>query len=486
MKTLKNNKFIFCLCLILGVISLSTHGTEIKLTKRPNIILLFSDDAGYADFGFHGSTQMKTPNLDKLAAQGILFKQAYVSDPTCGPSRAGLLTGRYQQRFGYEENNVPGYMSKNSALDGAMMGLPLDEITMGDYLRKQGYKTGFFGKWHLGGTDAMHPMNRGFDEFHGFRGGDRSYFPYSKNHPARKQKATFFDKKMEKGLGNFVEHEGYLTDVLADSVIQFVDNYQDKPFFALLSFTAVHTPIEAKPEDLAHFPELTDTRQQVAAMTLAMDRAVGNIMEKLKQLGLTENTLVIFTNDNGGPTDKNASSNFPLSGTKSNHLEGGIRVPYIMSWPDVLPKNVTYEPMVSTMDLLPTFYEVAGGKQYIKPVDGKNLIPYLTGQKTGLPHQTLYWKKETRAAVRDGDFKLLRFSDRPAELYNIKEDQAEENNIAAQDPDKVKQLFKKLYEWELTHERARWVLKRQYEKYDIDRMDKYRNILKPDGQLTGN
>jgi arylsulfatase A-like enzyme len=442
--------------------------------KRPNVVLLFADDAGYADFGFHGSQIMKTPNLDRLAAEGVVFSQAYVSDPTCGPSRAGLLTGRYQQKFGYEENNVPGYMSKNSALDGADMGLPLEQVTMGDYMKSLGYKTGFFGKWHLGGTDEMHPTNRGFDTFYGFRGGDRSYYAYGPDHPARKQQATFFDKKMEEGLGKFEEHDGYLTEVLADRVNSFIETNQNEPFFAILSFTAVHTPIEAKPEDLAEFPELTGVRQQVAAMTLAMDRASGEVMVKLEELGLADNTIVVFTNDNGGPTDKNASSNLPLSGTKSNHLEGGIRVPYVMRWPNKIEPSIVYDNMVSTLDLLPTFYESAGGTDYKFEVDGKNLVPYLTGEKKGQPHDTLFWKKETRAAVRHGDFKLIRYSDRPAELYNVAEDISELNNIASEHPQKVRELFKMIYEWELTHERARWVLKRQFEKYDIDRMDKYR------------
>lgn len=442
--------------------------------KKPNIVFLFSDDAGYEDFGFQGSEVMITPNLDKLAEQGVKFTQAYVSDSTCGPSRAGVITGRYQQRFGYEENNVPGYMSAVSALDGEDMGLPLSETTMGDYMKSQGYATAFFGKWHLGGTDEMHPMNRGFDTFYGFRGGDRSYFAYPEDAPARKQQKTFFDKKLEQGMRNFQEHEGYLTDVLAEQANKFISANQDKPFFVFLSFTAVHTPIEALPEDLAKFPQLSGVRQQVAAMTLSLDRASGVVIDKLKELGLDENTIIVYTNDNGGPTDKNASSNWPLSGTKSNHLEGGIRVPFVISWPGKLPEGKVYENPVSTLDLLPTFYELAGGEKYKKPVDGVNLIPYLNGEEAGSPHETLYWKKESRAAIRHNDFKLIRFPDRPAELYNIKNDISELDNLAAEEPELVKSLFKKLFAWELELERPLWMLKREFEKYDLDRMDKYR------------
>lgn len=440
-------------------------------TKQPNIILLFSDDGGYADFGFQGSKELKTPNLDKIAKNGVICSQGYVTASVCGPSRAGLITGQYQQKFGYEENNVPGYMSDASKFLGEDMGLPLSEKTMGDYMKALGYQTAFYGKWHLGGADRFHPMKRGFDEFYGFRGGDRSYFAYEKfpkGHP---------DKKMEEGFGNFEEPEEYATDLFADKALKFMDKNKDKPFFILLSFNAVHTPMEATEEDLRLFPKLKGKRQEVAAMTWALDRACGRVMDKLKELGLDENTLVVFTNDNGGPTDKNASVNHPLSGTKSNQLEGGIRVPYIIQWKGQIDKKSKYDFPVSTFDLLPTFYAAGGGDvKDLKNVDGVNLLPYLKGDKSERPHQSLFWKKETRAAVRNGDWKLIRYSDRPAELYNIEEDISEQNNLAATYPDKVKELFKELYEWELTLERPLWQLKRSFEKYDIDRMDKYRKV----------
>lgn len=438
--------------------------------NKPNILLIFTDDAGYADFGFHGSKIMHTPNLDKLAAQGVKFTQGYVSASTCGPSRAGIMTGRYQQRFGFEENNVPGYMSDVSAADGSEMGLPVDEVTMGDYLQSVGYRTAFFGKWHLGGADRFHPNRRGFDEFYGFRGGARSYFPYGKP-PSESLNL------LERDFANFKEHDGYLTDVLAEETAAFIERNTDKPWFAFLSFNAVHTPMHATKEDLAKYPELTGLRQEVAAMTLALDRACGLVLDKLTELGLDENTIVVFTNDNGGPTDKNGSVNHPLAGTKSNHLEGGIRVPYLVRWPGHITENSVFEYPVSTLDLLPTFFIAGGGNpDSLKNIDGVDLMPFIKGENEERPHEIMYWKKDCRAVIRDGDWKLIRFPDRPAELYDVSKDIAEERNVAFKYPGKVKTMFKQLFEWETSLARPRWMLKRSFEKYDIDRMDTYRKV----------
>ncbi|MGY3791223.1 sulfatase-like hydrolase/transferase [uncultured Aquimarina sp.] len=443
----------------------------IEAQKKPNIILFFADDAGYADFGFQGSKVMKTPNLDKLAKKGVVFSQGYVTDATCGPSRAGLITGKYQQRFGYEEINVPGYMSENSALLGDDMGLPLDQVTMADYLKRLGYTNALFGKWHLGDADRYHPLKRGFDVFYGFRGGDRSYFKYDN------LAGIHHDKKIERGFRSYEEPQTYVTDALADETINFIEANKNKPFFVMLSFNAVHTPMEATKGDLAKFPNLTGKRKELAAMTLAMDRACGRVLDKLKELGLDQNTIVVFSNDNGGPTDKNASDNRPLSGTKSNHLEGGLRVPFVLSWPDKIKRGKHYHYPVSTLDLLPTFYKAGGGNiKDLTDIDGVDLLPFVINEKeTARPHKELYWKKDVRAVLREGDFKLIRYPDRLAELYDLSNDISEQKNLVNVYPEKVKTMFKKIFEWELTLERPLWLLKRKFEKYDIDRMDKYRN-----------
>lgn len=437
--------------------------------EKPNIVLLFADDAGYGDFGFHGSTHFKTPHLDELARQGTRLSQFYVTGATCGPSRAGLLSGQYQQRFGYEEINVPGIMSPHSKLLADEMGLPTDLKTMGDHLQDLGYHTGVFGKWHMGVADRYHPLKRGFDEFYGFRGGARSFFAYPN------PKKTRRENWIERGEGNFKEHEGYLTNVLADETCDFIARNKDKPFFAYVSFTAVHAPMQADPNDKDKFPQLTGDRRTAAQMTLAMDRACGQIIDKLAAEGLTENTIVVFTNDNGGPMDRNGSSNFPLSGVKGTQLEGGIRVPGLISWPAKLKAGSVYDAPLSTLDLLPTFVAAGGGDPAkIESLDGVDLLPFLTGQSAAAAHETLYWKMETRGAIRDGDWKMLRYPDRPVELFDMSKDPAEQNNLADSNPDRVSALYKKLFAWELELERPMFMLRRQEEGLSSRRADEFR------------
>ena len=266
-----------------------------------------------------------------------------------------------------------------------------------------------------------------------------------------------------------------MTDALADETCAFIDKNYRQPFFIILAFNAVHTPMEAEEQDLAKFPELIGKRKKLAAMTLSMDRACGKVFDKISELNLDENTIIIFTNDNGGPSDSNHSDNSPLSGSKANHLEGGIRVPFLLRWTGVIAEKSVYEHPISMLDLLPTFVTAAGGSiDDFAEIDGVNLWPYLNGDVGERPHQTLFWKKENRGAIRDGDWKMLRFPDRPAELYDLSQDISETNNLAMEYPNKVKVLYKKLFEWELTLQRPLWQLQRKYEGAAMDRMDKYR------------
>ncbi|RED95998.1 sulfatase-like hydrolase/transferase [Marinoscillum furvescens] len=457
---------------LLHLILVLTLFPTLVFAQHTNIVLLFADDAGYHDFGFQGSNTFPTPNLDVLAREGVVFEQAYTTAAVCGPSRAGMLTGMYQQRFGFEENNVPGYMSQSSKLMGDEMGLPLHLQTIADHLNPLGYRSLLLGKWHMGNADKYHPLKRGFDEFYGFRGGARSFWALS-DEEAKKRP----EDRWEHGFGNHEEPEEYLTDAIAREACDFIARNQQNPFFMYVSFNAVHSPLHAKDEDLEQIKGLTGKRKTLAAMTLAMDRACGQILTKLKELGLEENTLVVFTNDNGGPVGT-MTSNYPLSGAKSNNLEGGIRVPFVMKWPGVAPANSTFSFPISTLDLLPTFVNAAGGNaKQINGLDGVDLLPYLTNTATGRPHKTLYWKKENRGIIRHEDWKLIRYPDRPAELYYLPDDAAEENNLAYEYPDKVRELFKQLWSWESQLERPLFMLRREYEVKALQRMDEHREPL---------
>lgn len=439
--------------------------------QPPNIVLLYSDDAGYADFGFQGSTTFSTPRLDRLAASGIRCEQFYMTAAVCGPSRAGLMTGRYQQRFGFEENNVPGLMSPSGAMGGDM-GLPLHLRTMADHLRQLGYRTGVFGKWHLGEADRFHPTRRGFDEFVGFRGGARSYFEYPTGSPPEP------GRRWERGFGEFENPQTHLSEEIAREANRFIEHHRDSPFFAYVSFNAVHSPLEPTSDDLAQVRHLSGKRQKTAALAMSLDRACGQILDKLEQLDLLERTLIVFTNDNGGPSDDNASSNYPLAGTKASHLEGGIRVPALFSWPGQFEPGTTYPHPASSLDLLPTLVAAAGGDPgQIEGLDGVDLTPYLKGEIEQRPHPRLFWKKECRGAVRDGDWKLIRFADRPAELYDLSRDSGEQHNLADDHPELVRQLYKELFEWELSLERPLWQLRREFEGAAAKRMDDYRQPL---------
>ena len=446
---------------VLCLPSVGAAPSEKAPKEKPNIIFILSDDAGYADFGFQGSHQFSTPNLDKLSKLGVIFNQAYTTDAVSGPSRAGLMTGRYQQRFGIEENNVSGLMSTNGKCTKADMGVNLKERFISDYLSEVGYKCAIFGKWHLGSEDQYHPFKRGFDEFVGFRSGGRSFYPIA----PKKLEGDNFDKKLEYGFENYKEPKSYLTDVLGNEACKFIQANKNNSFFVYLAFNAVHSPLEIDPKDESKFATIKDPkRRKLAAMALSMDRAIGRVYDTLVKNGLEKNTILVFSNDNGGPHVTN-TSNYPLRGMKATFLEGGIRVPAFMVYPGVIKENSRYAYPISFMDFLPTFANVAGAQLSSEnPVDGVNLLPYLLGQNKERPHQTLYWKCEGRGVVRDGDMKFMRFPDRPAELYDISKDVTEKNNLAAQHPDLIKKYYEMLSDWEMTLSRPVWMLQRKYEK----------------------
>lgn len=407
--------------------------------KPPNVLILLADDLGWADLGFQGSSDILSPNLDRLAEQSVRFTDAHVTASVCSPSRAGLMTGRYQQRFGHEANSPPGDQ-----------GMDLGQLTMADALKQLGYRTGIVGKWHLGNADRYYPSQRGFDYFYGLREGSRSYF----YNPDREDSPTS-NKRIEEN-GETVAFDGYLTDVLGEKAVQFVSNSSERPFFLFLSFTAPHGPMHATEEDLQRFANITDTKRRTyAAMVWAMDRAIGQVLQQLEQSGQADNTIVWFLSDNGGATN-NGSINLPLAGHKGIKFEGGIRVPFLMRWPEQLDGGRSYDELVSSMDIYATSLAAAGGDTEAADLDGVDLVPFLTGDINGKPHQELYWHKLWFSAMRDGDWKLIYVQDYGYALYDLSTDPNETNNLAQQDSQRVDSMKRRLDAWKAEMERPRW------------------------------
>ena len=379
---MKRRLFIATLTCFTAVSVLPLQAAE----PRPNIILILADDLGYEDLGFQRSKRIKTPHLDRLAAMGTRFSDGHVSASVCSPSRAGLMTGRYQQRFGHEGNSPR-----------RPFGMDTQERTMGQAFQSLGYRTGIFGKWHLGDEEKHYPTKRGFDVFWGLREGSRTYW-----YDEKKTDKPGSDKAIEHN-GNRVKFDGHLTDRLGDQTVKFIEESKDHPFFAYLSFTAPHGPLQSKPEDM----EALGTDDNYLGLIYGMDRNIGKVIAALEKHQLMDNTIIWFLSDNGGigPT----FSNYPLGGKKGFKFEGGHRVPFLLYWKGHVPAGKVYDPLVSSLDIYPTSLIAAGGSlDEPRGVDGVDLMPYVTGENIGAPHQRLYWCKLDCAAVRDGQWKLIR------------------------------------------------------------------------------
>jgi arylsulfatase A-like enzyme len=425
---------------------------------KPNILLIVADDLGYADIGVNGCVDAPTPQIDSLAKNGVRFTNGYVSGPYCSPTRAGLMTGRYQQRYGHEFNPGPAGNADPE------FGLPLTETTLPQRLKALGYATGMVGKWHLGYEPKFHPLKRGFDEYFGFLGGAHSYVDNGDN-----------INQITRGTEP-VKEISYLTDMFGDEAVAFIERQKDKPWFLYLPFNADHSPMHAKEQDLAKFANIKDPlRQRFAAMHAAMDDNIGRVLETLRKHKLEENTLILFVSDNGGPTSNNGSRNTPLRGFKAQTWEGGVRVPMLAQWKGRLPAGKVYEQPVIQLDFLPTALAAAGAEIKAEwKLDGVNLLPYLTGKQKGAPHAALYWRFGQQIAIRMGDWKLVKApganatqgefqtkaTTEGAHLYNLTSDIGEQNNLAEKEPAKRAQLAAAWDKWNAELIEPKWIPQR--------------------------
>tara|TARA_E500000081_G_scaffold80525_1_gene82023 strand:- start:486 stop:2117 length:1632 start_codon:yes stop_codon:yes gene_type:complete len=436
------------------------------ITTKPNIILILADDLGFNDVSFYNGGaadgSLMTPNIDNLAKEGVAFLNGYAASPVCSPSRAAIMTGRYSSRYGFEFTPYPAQAAKimnllreddeletiyleDVQLDEVGLtigGLPDKEVTVAEMLQKNGYYTAHIGKWHLGGfTDGMKPNDQGFDD--SLMLNSSLYLP--KNHP------DIVNAKVDSSIEDMVwassqfaasfngsepfKPGGYITDYYTDEAIKVINNNKDRPFFLYLGHFAPHNPLQSLRKDYEKHNHMENhTLQVYSGMIEALDRSIGKIVTTLEENGLTENTLIIFTSDNGGAGYIGLDNiNKPYRGWKLTHFEGGMHIPFFAKWPAKIKKDMRYDKRIHHTDIFSTILGAAS----IEPpkeikIDGINLIPFLTNEKSGEPHQTLYWKNASYQAVIHNDWKLLRskFPNEQEYLYNLKKDPYEQNNLA--------------------------------------------------------
>ena len=439
-------------------------------TAKPNIVYIVVDDLGYGELGSYGGKGIPTPHLDALAAGGARFTSGYVTAPFCAASRAALMTGRYQTRFGFEFNPIG---AKNAAPG---IGLPVAEKTVADRLRDVGYATGLVGKWHLGGTEPFHPQRRGFDEFFGFLHEGHYYV-----RPPWQGVTTWLRRKKlpDGGQGRWtspdgrivwsthlgsnepeydtgnpllrssqsVDEKANLTDAFTREACDFIGRHRSQPFFLYLAYSAVHSPMQGTDEYMKKFAHIEDIQRRIfAAMLAHFDDSVGKVLAELRKSGVEENTLVVFLGDNGGPTEELTSSNAPLRGGKGDLWDGGIRVPFIVSWKNRIPAGRIVDASVASIDATATALELANAGPSQKQLDGINLMPLLTGKMAEVPERTLFWRVGQKNALRSGNWKLIR-DGKEWQLYDLANDIGETTNLAAKEPARVQQLASLWDKW---------------------------------------
>lgn len=440
---------------VAGLFLVSQPVSGVEPAARPNLLIILADDQGWGDAGFRGAPDVKTPNLDRLAASGVEFTQGYVSAPQCIPSRVGLMTGRHQQRAGIECNPDD---NKNGVYQ-----LPDGTATLASELKAADYRTGMVGKWHLGEPLSTQPFNKGFEWCAYMRHGMGYHFLKSAWPKDKEGRGTnWFRDENDRTIP--IEGRGYLPEVFTDKALEFLQRKDSRPFFLYLAYHPPHWPLEAPDESIAEYRDIKDVNRRIcAAMISDMDAQIGRIMDWLKSSGLDKNTMVVYLSDNGAPQysgpaitpvkmGENASFNGPLSGCKGLLLEGGIRVPFVMSWPGMLPAGTKVDWPVSSLDLTPTFLAAAGAAPMVD-ADGIDLLPYLKPviAATG-PDRALFWRFDTQwdrqHAVRRGPWKLVRSGPRPArQLFNISEDPSEKNDLVVKNPEMAAKLAGELDAW---------------------------------------
>lgn len=466
--------------------------------NKPNLILILADDLGYADVGFTGSTEIQTPVLDRLAAGGVIFNNGYVTHAYCGPSRAGLITGRYQARFGVEVNFPYAPFDPHS-------GLPTDEKTFATRLKQSGYRTAMIGKWHLGAAYPYHPNNRGFDYFYGFLGGAHDYMP--------ENTSTTVPLTLENGKVNHMANAGsylplmrnnvnaefdeYLTTALSRDAARFIEKTEG-PFCVYLSYNAPHTPLQAPKaliEKYAHIE--SQKRRTYAAMIDSMDQGIGRVVDALEKSGKLENTLIFFFSDNGGPRPKpgyegeDFADNTPYRGGKGAMLEGGTHVPFIAYWPKGIPAGSTYDYPVSALDVAATFVELGEGDTSGHPLEGVNLIPYVSGEKEDAPHEAILRMRDgVNWAVRTPTAKLLMprayiASGEPGvpELYDMVNDPYETTNLIDERPELRAELAKLWNEWNADNIANRYMEIGGFQKYRLKMYEQLREKMENEANM---
>ena len=430
--------------LILALLTFKTSLLAETPPAKPNILVILSDDQGYSDTGFQGCKDIPTPNLDRLASEGVRCTSGHVSHPYCSPTRAGLMTGRYQARFGHEHN--PKYGPTNH-----QEGLPLTEKILPEFLRKAGYTTGWIGKWHLGSAPEFRPENRGFQETFGFIGGVHEYLDWTPNLQVER------DLPIERN-GKAVEVKEHLTGVFGHEAADFIRRHNGQPWFLYLAFNAPHDPEQPTAERLERFKNIADKKRRAyAAQVSLLDDAIGETLASLQKTGQERRTVVFFFSDNGAPvttanggSGPNGGINAPLRDGKHSVYEGGIRVPFVVSWPGRLPEGKDYGKPVSSLDVFPTALACAGiAMPTDRPYDGVDLVPYLTGQKSEAPHAQLFWRlnERSQAAALEGQNKLVRDGTKPDQLFDLSTDIGESKNVIESDPKTGTRLNKDIDDW---------------------------------------